>query len=339
MDTNKPEIPEGFIDRYAPQAAPQEEPKPPFYNRFIEAGREGLNKFQHYLGTSSLVIGGYIIGQAPLIILMAIAVARGYLDPKDPEIKSKILNPEILHQPPWLLLACELFIFVVAMLGLWFGVKFIQQKKFLSIITGHQPFRIKRVLSGIIIWGTLQILLLVIALWQSPGDFEYTFNLSQFIPVLIVAVLMLPIQTWFEEFYVRGNLLQGFAFATKSPWLSILITSLIFAGLHMFNPEAVKYGRLAVLPQYLLPAILFGVIAVLDEGLELAMGMHFINNLFGTVVLTSSDSAIQASTIWRNNAPLNMTAENISYTIIMLVVIAFLWWRYKWKADKLFRLY
>lgn len=339
MDTNNPELPEGFINMYAPQAAPAEVPKPPFYNRFVEAGRDGLNKFHHYLGTSALAIGGYLIGQVPLLILMGIALAKGYLDPKDPDLASKVLNPEILHQPPWLLLACELFIFVLAMLGLWLGVRFIQKKKFLSIITGYKPFRTKRVLSGIIIWGTLQILLLILAMWQSPGDFEYTFNLSQFIPVVIVAVLMLPIQTWFEEFYVRGNLLQGFALATKSPWISILITSLIFAGLHMFNPEAEKYGRLAVLPQYLLPAILFGVITVLDEGLELAMGMHLINNLFGTVVLTSSDSAIQASTIWRNNAPLNMTAENISYTIIMLVVIAFLWWRYKWKADKLFRLH
>ncbi|MGL5889254.1 MAG: hypothetical protein ACRC3B_05180, partial [Bacteroidia bacterium] len=109
MDTHNNETPEGFINMDSP---PPAESKPPFYNRFAEAGREGLNKFHHYLGTSSLAIGGYLLGQVPLLILMGIALAKGYLDPNDPDLASKVLNPEVLRQPPWLLLACELFIFV-----------------------------------------------------------------------------------------------------------------------------------------------------------------------------------------------------------------------------------
>lgn len=318
---------------------PAEESKPALYNKFMQAGLEGRNQIGFYLATTALAMGGYILGQVPFLFIAVMAIKKKYVSIYDPDVNSKLLNPEIIHQPPWLVLALTLFIFVVAMAGLWIGVKYIQRKKFLSIITGHRTFRRERFITGFLLWGGLMAAVFGVNMWLNPDTVVNSFNLSQFIPSFLVAVLLLPIQTWFEEFYMRGNLLQGFAQATKSPVWAILITSLLFAALHMANPEAAKYGRLTVLPQYLLPAIMFGVITVLDEGLELAMGMHLINNLFGATVITSADSAIQSSTIWRNTGPMNMAAENISYIIIMTVVIAFLWWRYKWKADKLYRWY
>lgn len=324
---------------YWPPQTPPAEPKPELYNKFMQAGLQGRNRFGFYLATGALAMGGYILGQIPFLFIAVVAIKKKYISLTDPDINSKLLNPEVIHQPPWLVLALTLFIFVVAMAGLWLGVTKVQRKKFVSIVTGHAKFRRERFLTGSIIWGGLMAALLALNMALKPDDVVYTFSAKDFIPSFIVAVLLLPVQTWFEEFFMRGSLLQGFAQATKSPVWGIIITSLLFAGMHMFNPEAAKYGRLAVLPQYLLPAILFGVITVLDEGLELAMGMHFINNLFGAVVITSSDSAIQSSTIWRSVGDMNMAAENISYLIVMTVVIAFLLWRYKWKADKLYRWY
>jgi uncharacterized protein len=329
--------PAGPVNPYWPPQTPAPEPAPVLYNKFMQAGQDGRNKFGFYLATAALAMGGYILGQIPFLFIAVMAIKNKYVSITDPDINSKLLNPEVIHQPPWLVLALTLFIFVVAMAGLWIGVVKVHRKKFLRIVTGHTKFRRERFITGFAVWGGLMAVMLAINMALKPADVVYTFSAKDFIPSFLVAVLLLPVQTWFEEFFMRGNLLQGFAQATKSPVWGIIITSLLFAGMHMFNPEAAKYGRLAVLPQYLLPAILFGVITVLDEGLELAMGMHFINNLFGAVVITSSDSAIQSSTIWRSVGEMNMAAENISYLIVMTVVIAFLWWRYKWKTDKLYR--
>jgi hypothetical protein len=64
------------------------------------------------------------------------------------------------------------------------------------------------------------------------------------------------------------------------------------------------------------------------------MGMHFANNLFGTVVVTSSNSAIQASTLWRAN----QTDSGIDSIILIsqsILFIIILWWKFKWHIQKL----
>jgi uncharacterized protein len=310
----------------------------PFYNRFLEAGREGKNGIGQYIATFFMTIGGYILGQIPLTILVMVAISNNYVSATDPELSSKMMNPEVLHEAPWVVLASQLFIFVVALLLLWVGVRFVHRKRFMSIVTSHQPFRVKRLFTGIFLWGGLLFGSLAVGMWLQPDVAQNVFSLPAFIPVLVVALLMLPIQTWYEEFFIRGWLLQGLGLATRSPMISLLLTSVLFASLHLFNPEAQAYGILAVLPQYLLPALMFGAITLLDEGQELSMGMHFVNNLFGTIIITSSNSAIQASTIWRTETT-DMGMENIVYVVMMTITVAFLWWRFKWKADKLFRTY
>lgn len=310
----------------------------PFYNRFLEAGREGKNGVGQYIATFFMTIGGYILGQIPLTVLVLMAISNKYVSATDPALSSKMMNPEALHQAPWLVLASQLFIFVVALFFLWLGVRFVHRKRFMSIVTSHRPFRVERLFMGILLWGGLLFAFLAIGMWLQPEAVQYVFSMQSFLPVLVVALILLPIQTWYEEFFIRGWLLQGLGLATRSPWISLVLTSVLFASLHLFNPEAKAYGILAVLPQYLLPALMFGAITLLDEGQELAMGMHFVNNLFGTLIITSANSAIQASTIWRTETT-DIGMENISYVVMMMITVAFLWWRYKWKADKLFRTY
>ena len=109
----------------------------------------------------------------------------------------------------------------------------------------------------------------------------------------------MPLQAGFEEVLFRGYLMQGFSRLFKYKWLTLLVTSLIFGGLHYFNPEVKEFGVLIMLPQYILIGIVFGVCTIMDEGIELAWGMHAINNIFLSVFFTQNSSALQTPSLFR----------------------------------------
>ncbi|HTL82279.1 MAG TPA: hypothetical protein VL651_11265, partial [Bacteroidia bacterium] len=76
--------------------------------------------------------------------------------------------------------------------------------------------------------------------------------------------------------------------------------------------------------------------AAMDEGLESVMGIHFANNLFGTIGVTSASSAIQASTIWTADK-MFPTSDNISLFVQLLLLFVILKKLNNWKIDKLYR--
>lgn len=303
-------------------------------NKFILSGTTGRNEWWRYALIVLMSLVGYVIGSIPLLIFQMRAITSGKVAIYDPELTAKLLNPEIMGLSPYAMLALTLFIFVVAMIGLLVGVKFIAGKTISSIITGYGTVRWQRVVAGAGWWALLSTISTGIVIGADPQNYEWTFNAAPFMATLAIGIILLPIQTWWEEFLFRGYLMQGIANRFQKPWAGLLGTSLLFAAMHMMNPEVEKYGILATFPQYLVPALMLGFITLMDEGLELAMGMHFANNLFGTVVVTSSNSAIQASTLWRAN----QTDSGIDSIILIsqsILFIIILWWKFKWHIQKL----
>ena len=67
--------------------------------------------------------------------------------------------------------------------------------------------------------------------------------------MFVIACCFIPFQSALEEWIFRGYLMQGFAGLTKSRFLSLALTSIIFGSLHAFNPEVEKlgYGLMAII--------------------------------------------------------------------------------------------
>ena len=80
---------------------------------------------------------------------------------------------------------------------------------------------------------------------------------------------MIPIQTSLEEYIFRGYLMQGFAGMFKNRWAPLLMTSLIFGSLHMFNPEVEKLGY-GIMVYYIGTGLFLGILSLMDEGIELS---------------------------------------------------------------------
>src|SRR5690606_13877169 len=115
----------------------------------------------------------------------------------------------------------------------------------------------------------------------------------------LIAVVMVPLQTSFEEYLFRGYLMQGIGVMAGNRWLPLILTSVIFGGLHAFNPEVAKLGNIIML-YYIGTGFLFGIMTLMDEGIELALGFHAGNNLIGALLVTADWTAFQTNSVLKD---------------------------------------
>ncbi|HEU4718569.1 MAG TPA: CPBP family glutamic-type intramembrane protease [Bacteroidia bacterium] len=314
----------------------------PLYNRFLQAGREGKNQWWRYIvGIVLTFIAGYsLIGAVPVLLLVLRGVLKGYFTLGQLQGNSQAVeNPAFLHVSSNTLLASLLFIFVAAMFFLWIAVRFVHKKRFLSIINYEgNRFDYRRFFVAAGIWTVISIVAFAISYISDPGNFQLVFRPGPFTGTLLICLVMLPVQTGWEELFLRGYIMQGLGLWMKKPVWPLLITAVIFGLLHMQNEEVKANGALAMFPSYFLPGLVFGMIALLDERLELAMGLHFANNLFGILTVTSPDMSIQANAIWKVST-IGNPSDIIGGALSLFLVLGILWRMYKWNAQKLLRAY
>jgi membrane protease YdiL (CAAX protease family) len=166
----------------------------------------------------------------------------------------------------------------------------------------------------------------------TPDNFTVRFDIETFIPLLIISLCLIPLQTTFEEFLFRGYLTQGVAGWTKNRWLAICIPTLIFGLLHSGNKEIAEYGFWTAMPLYLLPGLIFGFIAVVDDGIELPIGMHAANNIFASVFVTYKASSLNTQAIITQET-INPSIDTVALLISGLITIYFFSKIYKWDFN------
>jgi membrane protease YdiL (CAAX protease family) len=128
---------------------------------------------------------------------------------------------------------------------------------------------------------------------------------------------MIPLQTSAEEFIFRGYLMQGFGLLVKNKWIPLLTTSVIFGCLHFFNPEVAKMGNI-VMVYYIGTGLFLGILTLMDEGTELALGFHAANNLTTALLVTSEWSALQTHSILKD-----ISNPSAGFEIVLPVFIVF----------------
>ena len=124
------------------------------------------------------------------------------------------------------------------------------------------------------------------------------FDFNKLIVLLIVLIIFIPIQTGVEELIFRGYLMQGLGLAFKNGITPLIITSVLFGLMHASNPEAKAHGLLIMMPYYIFFGAFLGILTLLDEGTELALGIHCANNLISSLLITSKNSVLQTDAIF-----------------------------------------
>ncbi len=206
-----------------------------------------------------------------------------------------------------------------------------------TLITSRTQIDWNRIFYSFGLISIVAICLTVISYWISPEDFIWNFKPNRFLILLLISILMLPLQTTVEELFFRGYLMQCFGFWSKNKGVALVITSLLFGLLHLQNPEIEELGTLIIIV-YILTGFFLGIITLMDDGLELAIGFHAGNNLMTALLLTSDWTVLQTDSIFIDvSEPLIMVhllPPFIMYPIFIIVFSKKYGWNH-WK-EKLF---
>ena len=260
---------------------------------FIAQAFKPGNVFWKYLVGSVIVIGASFVGQLPWIAFIAAeAIKTGKPVPMDEGEIMRFLDLNLT-------LFFVLLSFAFAMAGLWIVVRRMHHQKFKEIVTSRPKTDWKRILFAFTVWGVFSVGMILLVYYTEPGKYILQFNPGKFAILAIIAVLMIPVQTSVEELVFRGYLMQGFGLLAKNRWFPLVMTSVIFGVMHIANPEIKQIGYIALV-YYIGTGLVLGIMTLMDEGTELALGFHAANNLTAALLVTADWTAFQTHSVFKD---------------------------------------
>lgn len=279
---------------------------------FLEQVHTGKNQWYLYVFSLLVIFTATQIGSLPL---------AGYIILKDPAaLNTGNLSAATSTNTG---LALTLLSFIAGFFAIFYCVKHIHRKNTLSIVTSRQKTDWGRIFFAAGVWGILAVAtLLVPLLFGNASDIVFQFEPVNFFILVVLSLLLFPFQTSFEELLFRGYLMQWAAYLLKYRWAAVLLTGILFGAMHLANPEIKEFGIGVALPQYILMGILLGYVAVKDDGLELALGLHAANNILAAITLTSDSSSLQTHALFRDLHPEASWTDTL---VILVAGVMFIW--------------
>jgi membrane protease YdiL (CAAX protease family) len=284
-----------------------------------------LNFFK-YLGGSFIVFLAALLGQIPMSMAMMFSGKM----PQSTQEMYQVLDSNVF-------LFLSLFSFVCVFFGLYFVVKKLHHQKFISIITSRASIDWKRIFLSFGVWSMVSLLVFFGTYLMDSSTIVFQFKLVPFLILFLITLVLMPIQTTTEELIFRGYLMQGFYNLSQNKWFPLLMTSLIFGTMHILNPEVDKMGYL-ILVYYIGTGLFLGIITLMDDGTELALGFHAANNMIASLLVTTDFTVFQTPSIFKDISEPSLNFEIfIPVFIVFPALLYFFSKRYKWNnwSDKL----
>ncbi|MFB9058174.1 lysostaphin resistance A-like protein [Mariniflexile ostreae] len=297
---------------------------------YIAQAFKSLHEWWRYLiGFFIIVIVWQSIGMVPLGIAIALeAMETGTVLTDIPQMISVLGNNMFLF--------LMLLSFAIGLVGVIFTVKLWHKQSFISLTTARKKIDWKRFWFIFFLWGIVSSSFVLIDYYFNPQDFELNFQLGPFLILCLIAILLVPLQTSFEEYLFRGYLMQGIGVMAKNKWLPLVITSVCFGLMHLANPEVEKLGYV-IMVYYIGTGFFLGILTLMDEGLELALGFHAANNLFAALLVTADWTAFQTHSILKDlSDPSEMGLIEIFIPVFVVfpILLLVLSKKYKWTHWK-----
>ncbi|MFY0714254.1 CPBP family intramembrane metalloprotease [Seonamhaeicola sp. NFXS20] len=294
-----------------------------------------LHDWWRYIVGIIIIAIAVVVGQIPFTVaVFAKAYSNGEgmtnLD------ESKLLS--LLE--PNLSLFLMLLSFAVGLVAVLLVAKYLHKQNLTHLTTSRKKIDWKRFWFVFILWGVISSSFIVGEYFVSPEDYQLNFKLVPFLILCVIAIVMVPLQTSFEEYLFRGYLMQGIGVIVKNKWVPLIITSTVFGLLHIANPEVEKLGYV-IMVYYIGTGLFLGIITLMDEGMELALGFHAANNLFTALLVTADWTAFQTHSVLKDMSdPGKIGFMEIFFPVFVVfpILLFILSKKYKWTnwKDKLF---
>ena len=241
------------------------------------------------------------------------------------------IDYDVLHFRLNTLLVLMLFPFIAGLAAFILLVKPLHSRTIKVIINGTAKIRWDRFFISALIWSGFCIIYFLVYFQFAPQNFSINNRTISVLILAVLSILLIPFQAAFEEILFRGYLMQGFTALLGKRWFPLIMTSILFALMHGLNPEVKEYGFLTMMPQYVLFGLIFGVITILDDGVEAAIGAHTANNAFLCIMVTSKSSALQTAALYEQHS-LYPWIEFGALLVVGLLFILSMKMIFRWKG-------
>ncbi len=294
---------------------------------FIEQGYKGLHELWKYVLGFVVVflIAAQLIGGLPLLIAVAYKTIQN----------GEIINLSDMSVIYGLFSSNTIFFlilipFLVGIIALFLWVKYLHKLDFIYLTTSRKKIDWKRIFFAFSLWGIFTMITIIFDYNFNPENYLWNFELDKFIILTVIAIILVPIQTSFEEYLFRGYLMQGIGIAAKNKWVPLLITSFIFGIMHIANPEVEKIGYI-IMVYYIGTGLFLGILTLMDEGMELALGFHAANNLITALLVTANWTAFQTDSVLKDMSEPTAGLDILIPVFIIFPILLFVFSKkYKW---------
>ena len=303
---------------------------------FFKVAQQGENKiWQYILGIVAVAVGA-LIGQIPLGAVLLSGRKDSPLNQENWENAVNSADFVTLGINSNVGLVLMLLSFVGAFIVMLLIMKPLHKRPARTVITSRNSIDWSRVFFAFFAWFGLNLGTEAMMYFLDPENYTWQFNMELFLPLLAIALLILPMQTSIEEIFMRGYLMQGIGLGTKSRWIPLLITSVLFGVMHLSNPEVRAFGTGIMMSYYIGVGLMLGILTIMDDGLELALGIHAATNIYGATLVTFKSSALQTAAVY-SVAYVNINVMVLGLLVAATVFILLCKMKYGWGSfSKLF---
>ena len=216
-----------------------------------------------------------------------------------------------------------LLVFPFSLIALYLGQKFIHKRSILSLHTAAKKIRWSRGAQAFFITWIVLGSLTAIGHFSGLSPINTNFDAGRFLIYAVVSIIFIPMQSGTEEIVFRGYLNQGFTHILKNKWIAFIVTSVLFAAVHLSNPEATKGAEDGILLLTMSSYFIFGFVACLmvwmDDGLESAIGFHAANNTFAAIFVNYEGSVLPTPSLFMATPN---TVIDVPTTLLATLLIA-----------------
>ncbi|BAY91396.1 MULTISPECIES: CPBP family intramembrane glutamic endopeptidase [unclassified Tolypothrix] len=246
---------------------------------YVEAARWGkYREWRYVLGLVVILFSWLVIGSlASVFVAFALSGQPDY----------SVLDP------------FGKFLFVMAgfpffLAGVLIAVTLIHRRHPRTLITAREKISWRRVGHGFVAWFVPFCLIGGLGQYFFyPDTFSFNSDLTTFVRFVPIALVLTAIQTTTEELFFRGYIVQGASIVWTNRIFVAIVPAAIFTLPHLLNPEAIAGGWLTVFFTYfLVPGLVWTVVSLVDGTTELAIGVHFANNIGGILLINITGSAM-----------------------------------------------
>jgi membrane protease YdiL (CAAX protease family) len=276
----------------------------PQTERYLDLARAGRNAWWRYLlGVFIIAFFWLALGYVPYFALVASGLGS------DPLLEFVAVN----------------FSIFMMLAGLAVAVKFLHRRPLSSLVSTDGRVDGRRIARGAAVWVVIAAAIAALEHALFPERYSLSFNPDRFFAFFAAVAVLTPIQCATEELVFRGYALQAFGLLTRRLWIIAAASSLAFTLPHLLNPEVYQYGVLIMAANYFAIGMVLATATLRDGRLELAIGLHAVNNVFLALIANYEGSALMTESVFA------AAVLDPVYSLATLVAggLIFHWWIFR----------